>query len=136
MDSHLFINQSEVMEKNFYTALRQEMLEYSHHANKCPDCSQLSGHSNRHLNTQLTNHPSARECCLSAIPKPQSFEGLTDETSSRHLIVRRGYHLISPVGSHSNGSVMVTRPREVRAGDMSVNPEHILSIGNMVRQQG
>ena len=50
------INQSKVMEKNFfYTSLRQEMLQIW----QCqyPDDNQISGYSNQHLNTQCTKPP-------------------------------------------------------------------------------
>lgn len=47
-----FINQSEVIERNFYTSLRQEMLQISWQCQP-PDWLQI----HQHLNTQCSNHP-------------------------------------------------------------------------------
>jgi hypothetical protein len=43
----LFTNQSKVTENNFYTTLKQKMLDNTNRG----DCSLISGHSNRHLHT-------------------------------------------------------------------------------------
>jgi hypothetical protein len=54
--NQLFIKQSKVMEKKFYTSLRQEMLQISWQCLRL-DCKETSGHSNQHLNTERTPAP-------------------------------------------------------------------------------